>query len=82
MNEGFVMNPKFGKGQQVIIRQANVSTPSSRDSTLEKYAGQIGRIINYYWISPEAGKIFYLYTVRFGTGNQEIVLYEDEIKIY
>jgi len=77
-----MMNPKFGKGQQVVIRPVDASAPSSRDSTLEKYAGQIGRIVNYYWISPEAGKIFYLYTVRFGTGNQEVVLHEDEIKIY
>jgi hypothetical protein len=77
-----MMNPKFGKGQQVIIRPVNASTRSSRDSTLEEYAGQIGRIVNYYWISPEAGKTFYLYTVRFGTSNQEVVLHEDEIKIY
>ena len=76
------MNPKFGKGQQVVIRPVDIRAPSPRDSTLERYAGQIGRIVNYYWISPEAGKFFYLYTVRFAKSNQEVVLHEDEIKTY
>ena len=76
------MNPKFGKGQQVVIRPVDNIAPSSRDNTLEKYTGQVGRVVNYYWISPEPGKTFYLYTVRFIQNNEEIVLHEDEIKMY
>jgi len=76
------MNPRYTKGQQVIIRPVETRESSSRDSTLEKYIGKVGRVVNYYWISPQAGEVFYLYTVRFDAGNQELVLYEDEIKPY
>ncbi len=74
------MNPMFGKGQQVVVRPVNIYAPNIRDSTLEEFAGKVGKVIDYFWISPEAGKIFYLYKVRFIEGNREIVLHEDEIK--
>jgi len=77
-----MVNPVFGKGQQVIIRPVNIHAPSSRDSTLEQFSGKVGNVINSFWISPEAGKTFYLYTVRFVEGNKEIVLHEDEIISY
>jgi len=42
-------------------------------------AGQ-GTITNYHWINPPAGEVFYLYSLRVGNSNKEIVLYEDEIE--
>ena len=76
------MNPKCQIGQKVEIRPVNNQPVSPRDCTLEPYAGQIGEVIDYYWISPREGKVFYLYTVRVGTGCKEIVLYEDEIEVH
>lgn len=76
------MNPKYEKGQQVQIRPASNRVRSPRDSTLQPYIGQIGQISDYYWISPRAGEIFFIYTVRFERGIKEIVLHEDEIRPY
>ena len=76
------MNPKCQIGQRVIIRQVNEQTLSPRDCTIEQYAGQIGEVTDYYWINPRLGEVFYLYTVRVGTGYKEIALHEDEIEAY
>jgi hypothetical protein len=75
------MIPKYQIGQKVTLRVAD-QTASLRDSTLEQYVGKIGQITNYYWISPMAGEIFYIYSVRFPEFNKEIVLHEDEIKSF
>ena len=76
------MKPKYEIGQKVIIRPVRDQPLSRRDSDIESYAGQIGEISNYYWISPRTGKVFYIYTVRVGTDYKEIVLHEDEIEAY
>ena len=55
---------------------------SPRDCAIDSYAGQIGEITNYYWISPRVGEVFYIYMVRVGTGYEEIALHEDEIEAY
>jgi len=74
------MNPKYEKGQKVTVRLTG-QTISPRDSTLQQYAEKIGEVANYYWISPRAGEVFYIYAVRFPElNNKEIVLHEDEIK--
>ena len=78
---GCAMNPKYEVGQKVTVISA-VQAASPRDSTLEQYSGKVGQVKNYYWISPRAGEIFYIYTVRFPDFNREIVLHEDEIKSY
>ena len=78
--EDILMNPMFGKGQQVVVRPVNVRVPNARDNTLEEFAGKIGNVIDSFWISQEAGKTFYLYRVRFPEVNKEAVLHEDEIK--
>ena len=49
---------------------------------MEPYAGQSGKVTNYYWITPPSGEVFYIYTVRIGTGYKEVVLHEDEIEAY
>ena len=76
------MNPKCNVGQKVVIRPASNQSDPPRDSAIASYAGQIGEVTRYYWLSPREGEVFYLYTVRVGTGYTEIVLYEDEIEVY
>jgi len=74
------MNPKYEIGQKVTVRLTS-QIVSARDSTLQQYVDKIGEIANYYWISPRAGEIFYIYAVRFPElNNKEIILHEDEIK--
>lgn len=76
------MAPKYEIGQKVIITPVTNQHLSSRDSDLEPYAGQIGKVTDYYWISKERGaEVFYIYTVLTETDNKEIVLHEDELKV-
>jgi hypothetical protein len=74
------VNPKYEIGQKVVIRPVNEQRLSLRDSDIESYAGQIGQVSDYYWISPRTGKFFYMYTVRIGTDYKELVLHEDELE--
>ena len=75
------MATKYVVGQKVILTPVGEKASSPRDSALEPYAGQVGKITNYYWISPGGGtEAFYIYTVQIGTGNKEVVLHEDEMK--
>ena len=76
------MAPKYEIGQKVIIAPVKNQRLSPRDSDLEPYAGQIGEIIDYYWISPNTGEMFYIYTVRMDTDRKEVVLHEDELGAY
>ncbi len=74
------MGPKYEIGQKVIIKPVAEQTLSLRDSVIESYAGQIGEVSNYYWISPRTSKVFYIYTVRIGNDYKEVVLHEDELE--
>jgi len=74
------MEPKYKIGQKVIVIPVKNQSQSARDSDIEHYAGQSGAVTNYYWISPIKGKVFYIYTIQFGTGQKEIILHEDEIE--
>jgi ribosomal protein L21E len=75
------MNPKYKVGQKVKIKPADSEHDTSpRDCAIDAYAGQIGEITNYYWVSPRVGEVFYIYVVRVGTGYKEIALHEDEIE--
>ncbi len=76
------MASKYEIGHKVRIKPVNDQTLSLRDCGIEPYAGQTGEITDYYWISPNVGEVFYIYTVRIGTGNKEVVLYEDELEAY
>ena len=80
-DSGCYMNPKYAIGQKVTVKLTGQAA-SPRDSTLEQYAVKLGQVMNYYWISPRAGEIFYIYAVRFPDYNREIVLHEDEIKSF
>ncbi len=74
------MEPKYQIGQKVIVKQFKAKLPSARDSDIGQYAGQSGTVTNYYWISPNRGEVFYIYTVKISTSQKEIVLHEDEIE--
>ncbi len=73
------MNPRYKIGQKVVIRPVSQAL-SPRDCAIESYVGQIGQVTEYHWISPYAGEVFYIYTVRVGADNKKIVLHEDEIE--
>ncbi len=74
------MDPKCRIGQKVVIRPVSEQVAPPRDATLEPYAGQVGEVTDCYWLSPQAGKVFYLYTVRVGEDRSEIALHEDEVE--
>ncbi len=73
------MEPKYKIGQRVIAKPVQRQSLSAIDSDRGQYAGQIGIVANYYWISPNAGGVFFIYRVKMGESQEEIVLYEDEM---
>ena len=75
------MAPKYEIGWKVIITPVGGQHLSPRDSDIEPYAGHSGTIIDHYWISRGA-EVFYIYTVRVGNGNKEVVVHEDELEAY
>lgn len=77
-----VMAPKYGIGQKVVITPAKDQHSSLRDSDLEPFAGRVGEIANYYWLSRSQGKVFYIYTVQLETDYKEVVLHEDELEAF
>ena len=74
------MDPRYDIGQKVKVKPADEQLQSPRDSDIHQYAGQIGEVTNYYWISPRQDEFFYIYTVRVETAYKEITLYEDELE--
>jgi len=74
------MAPKYEIGQRVVIKRVKEKVSSPRDSDIGQYAGNSGSVTNYYWISPNIGKVFYIYTVKMEPDHKEIVLHEDELK--
>ena len=74
------MGPKYEVGQKVVVK--SVKDQSARDSEIGKWAGLEGTVSKYYWIRPMGGQMFYIYTVQFGDGRDEIVLHEDEIEAF
>ena len=76
------MAARFEKGQKVVVRNIKKKNISLRDSTLEPYAGQIGTVDNYYWMTLGRGNTVHLYTVKLDTNQKEVVLHEDELRAY
>ncbi len=75
--------PRYAKGQKVIIRPIGQGGTTQRENSVNEFAGQVGEIAGYYWISPRLEQIFYIYKVRVGKekeAKQEIVVYEDELQ--
>ncbi len=77
---GDLMESKYKVGQRVIAKPVKRQALSARDSSIEQYVGQSGIVTDYYWIRPDAGQVFFIYTVKMGDGQEEVVLYEDEIQ--
>jgi len=71
---------KYDIGQKVIIKPVQSQQSSPRDCGLEPYAGQIGEVTNYHWISPSRGIVFYIYTIQLESDYKEVVLHEDELE--
>ncbi|MFC1870185.1 hypothetical protein ACFLYE_02830 [Chloroflexota bacterium] len=77
------MAAKYETGQEVIISPVQGERFSPGDVAVEPYAGQIGKVADYYWISDGVGtKVFYVYTVRIEPEGKELVLHEDELEAY
>jgi hypothetical protein len=74
------MESKYKIGQRVIAKLVKSQALSARSSGIEQYAGQSGIVTDFYWIRPSAGEVFFIYTVKMGESQEEIVLYEDEIQ--
>ena len=82
LGESRSVAPKYEIGQRVIITPADNRRLSHRDSDIEPYVGQSGKVTDYYWINSSSGEVFYLYTIQVRTGHKEIVLHEDELEAY
>jgi len=74
------MEPKYKIGQKVIVRKLKSQSSDVRGSEITQYANHTGIVTNYYFIRPNRGEVFYIYTVKIGDGQKDIVLHEDEIK--
>lgn len=72
------MAPRYVVGQKVVVVPPENSI-SPRDSSIEAFAGQVGKVSDYRWINLR-GQVFYIYTVKIGTDEKEMVLHEDELE--
>lgn len=73
------MEPTYKLGQKVIIKLVKNQTLSARESDVGQYTDQHGIVTDYYWIRPNTGRVFYLYTVKIRDSEKEIVVHEDEM---
>ncbi len=76
------MNPRYHVGQKVIIKPLTLESGDPRHSVLNKYAGEVGTIADYYWIDTHLSGVFHTYKVKIGANDNEIVVHEDEIEEY
>ena len=74
------MEPRYKLGQEVIIKLVKNQTLSAREYDIGQYADQRGIVTDFYWIQPNTGGVFYVYTVKIRDDEKEIVLHEDEMQ--
>ena len=75
------MTPRYQIGQKIIITPVKTQELSPRDAALEPYAGQIGKVTDYYWISMgSSAGVFYIYSVLMEADKKELVVHEDEME--
>ena len=74
------MAPKYEIGQEVIVTPPKTKKSCTRYYELEPYVGQVGEVSNYYWISPNKGEVFYVYTIQMGPDNKVVALHENELR--
>jgi hypothetical protein len=76
------MDPKYQIGQDVIVRPVKYQAVPPKDADITGFAGRRGKVVNYHWIQPSKGKIFFIYNVRLGEEMKEVILHEDELSPY
>ena len=74
------MDAKYEIGQKVIVKPVKDQPLSQRENDVDSYAGQVGEVSDFYWISPRTGQVFYIYNVRMASNRKEVVVYEDELE--
>jgi len=74
------VKPRYVKGQKVIIKPVDEKSTTRREYSVNEYAGQVGEISNYYFMTPPTGQTFFIYNVHVGKEKKEIVVYEDELE--
>lgn len=74
------MDAKYEIGQKVIVKPVKDQPLSQRENDVDNYAGQVGEVSDFYWISPRTGQVFYIYNVRMASNRKEVVVYEDELE--
>ena len=74
------VTPRYIKGQKVVIKPVDGEGTTQRENSVNEYAGQVGQISDFFYISPRTGQIFFIYNVRVGKERKEIVVYEDELE--
>ena len=74
------VGPKFAVGQKVVIQPVGKEVATKREEDIDQFAGKVGEVSEYYWISPREGQVFYIYSVLVSANRKEIVVYEDEIE--
>lgn len=74
------IRPRFNKGQQVVIKPVDEKGVTKREYDVNAYAGTLGEISDYYYVSMHSGQLFYIYHVKVGKDKKDIVVYEDELE--
>jgi hypothetical protein len=74
------VKPRYIKGQKVFIKPVDEKGVTRREYSVNEYAGKVGEISDYYYISPRSEQVFFMYHVRVGKERKEIVVYEDELE--
>jgi hypothetical protein len=76
------MGPRYNIGQKVRVTPVKEQQLSTREAGLEPYAGQVGEVTDFYFMSSSKGKTFYVYTVRMERDKKDVVLHEDELDLF
>ncbi|MFC1872485.1 hypothetical protein ACFLYV_02040 [Chloroflexota bacterium] len=76
------MDAKYHVGQEVVVYPVDEVHDAVRGGYVNRLSGHVGQVKEYFWINPNPGSYFYVYTVKLGSGNEEVVLHEDEIENY
>ena len=74
------IRPRYVKGQRVVIKPVDEAGVTKRENDVNEYSGVVGEITNYYYMSLHTGQVFFIYNVRVGKEQKEIVVYEDELE--
>jgi hypothetical protein len=75
------VRPRYIKGQKVLIKALGGDSTTQREASINEWAGKVGEVASFYYISPRTEQIFFIYKVVVGDKDKkEIVVYEDELE--